>query len=100
MVIYPVVAAEYERMLRCLGEAKDVAMVAGTESLRKRAALLGEKMERLSNGEAALEVALQGKHEDILTAMQHLRTTVDELEKLVADPCWPLPKYREMLFIY
>ena len=29
-----------------------------------------------------------------------LRIVVDELETLVADDLWPLPKYRELLFQY
>ena len=32
--------------------------------------------------------------------MNDLRRTVDRLEQLVDDSRWPLPKYREMLFIY
>jgi len=36
---------------------------------------------------------------DVATAMVDLRTTCDELESIVADDYWPLPKYREMLFI-
>lgn len=32
-------------------------------------------------------------------AMLELRTAVDEMETLVSDEVWPLPKYREMLFI-
>ena len=32
--------------------------------------------------------------------MNDLRKTVDRLEQLVDDSRWPLPKYREMLFIY
>ena len=28
------------------------------------------------------------------------RVTVDALEKIVPDESWPLPKYREMLFVY
>jgi len=32
--------------------------------------------------------------------MADLRHTVDALEYLVDDARWPLPKYREMLFIY
>lgn len=31
--------------------------------------------------------------------MQELRTQVDELELIVSDQHWPLPKYRELLFI-
>ena len=32
--------------------------------------------------------------------MTEVRRTVDRLEHLVDDSKWPLPKYREMLFIY
>ena len=32
--------------------------------------------------------------------MDDLRKTVDRLEGLVDDSRWPLPKYREMLFVY
>ena len=31
--------------------------------------------------------------------MEHIRKHVDELEKVVSDEHWDLPKYREMLFI-
>ena len=40
------------------------------------------------------------KHEDIIKDMKALRAVVDELEHEVDDQGWPLPKYREMLFIY
>ena len=35
-----------------------------------------------------------------LAAMQALRTTVDSLERKVGNARWPLPKYRDMLFLY
>jgi glutamine synthetase len=31
--------------------------------------------------------------------MARIRETVDALESMVADDLWPLPKYREMLFV-
>jgi glutamine synthetase len=34
-----------------------------------------------------------------LAAMASVREAADELEKVVADDLWPLPKYEEMLFI-
>ena len=40
-----------------------------------------------------------GYCEDLIPILEGLRTEVDELEQLVADEYWPLPKYREMLFI-
>jgi glutamine synthetase type III len=32
-------------------------------------------------------------------AMLALRQAIDEMEEIVIDESWPLPKYREMLFI-
>jgi glutamine synthetase len=36
---------------------------------------------------------------DVFPALGALRTAADKLETLVADDLWPLPTYREMLFI-
>ena len=36
----------------------------------------------------------------VIPAQEALRVVVDELEGLVADDLWPLPKYRELLFQY
>ncbi len=38
--------------------------------------------------------------EKVLPAMDAVRGAADQLELLVGDELWPLPKYREMLFIY
>ena len=38
-------------------------------------------------------------HEHVLPAMTELRKLGDKLETMVADDLWPLPSYREMLFI-
>lgn len=38
-------------------------------------------------------------HENVLGAMDELRTVVDELETRVSHDLWPLPGYREMLSI-
>jgi glutamine synthetase len=37
--------------------------------------------------------------EAVFPALNNLRTAADRLETLVADDLWPLPTYREMLFI-
>jgi glutamine synthetase len=36
----------------------------------------------------------------VIPAQNELRTVADELETVVADDLWPLPKYRELLFQY
>ena len=35
----------------------------------------------------------------VIPAMNDVREIADQLEKLVADDLWPLPKYSEILFI-
>ena len=34
-----------------------------------------------------------------MPAMQAVRDVADQLEKIVPDDLWPLPKYAEILFI-
>ena len=36
---------------------------------------------------------------DVFPALNDLRKSADKLETIVADDLWPLPTYREMLFI-
>jgi glutamine synthetase len=38
--------------------------------------------------------------DDVVPAVAKLRDSVDALEVLVDDELWPLPKYREMLFVH
>ena len=38
--------------------------------------------------------------DEIMPAMDRVRERSDLLERLVDDDLWPLPKYREMLFIH
>jgi glutamine synthetase len=37
--------------------------------------------------------------DNIVPAMARVRTVVDQLEKIVPDDLWPMPRYRDMLFI-
>jgi len=62
---------------------------------------LGCGIDELGVKAAKLEKALKNNRpEDIVKAMNELRKIADGMENLVADDAWPLPKYREMLFIY
>ncbi len=97
-----------------LAEAAAQAKVAGIKAIPQvdaanaigdRIADLQKQRERLA---AVIERA-EGLHEDVekqadlLTregadVMAHVRRGSDALELIVSDDCWPLPKYREMLF--
>ncbi|MBP5233503.1 MAG: glutamine synthetase III [Planctomycetes bacterium] len=96
----PAVTAEFNRMLSALNNAKLAGVAEGTASLREAAAKLGRGLDAMARDAAALEAALAGPHEGIIAAMRALRATVDGLEGLVEDKRWPLPKDREMLFLY
>ena len=99
-MITPVVTAEYGKVAKSLAAAKEAGLTAGLAAMESSAAALGAGLDDLAQKCAELKTALGGLHEEILEAMANLRGTVDSLERLVADECWPLPKYREMLFVY
>jgi glutamine synthetase len=84
---------------------KNVPQVAAANELGSLIQSLRERRDALV---AAIEKA-EGLHDDLakqakfLTstgadAMLAVRETSDQIELGVSDECWPLPKYREILF--
>jgi glutamine synthetase len=59
------------------------------------------KLDKALGHHAEGDVLAHAKHarDAVLPAMTGVRTLGDKLETLVADDLWPLPTYREMLFI-
>ena len=65
-------------------------------------------MTDLGKGLVDLQTAINGLAEAVankdaaetLAKMGVLRSVADALEKIVSNDRWPLPKYREMLFLY
>ncbi len=100
-MIFPAVKAEYLETIDAFAKAEKVGVSSGTAALRESIVELGSGLDSLRSGILKLEESL-GLSSDaaVLTAMQALRTTVDSLEKRVADSRWPLPKYRDLLFLY
>ena len=99
-IILPALRNEYEQTVSALSRALDAKRTNGTAALQKLADKLGDALDSVVSDLDTLETALTSCHEDILAAMSRLRTSVDAAETLVNDRSWPLPKYREMLFIY
>ncbi len=99
-MIYPAVVQEYTKLSAAAASGKSVGLKTGVKALSSSAAELGAKLDELKTKIDALRKALGGLHEEILAAMADLRVVVDSIEKNVADESWPLPKYREMLFVY
>ena len=98
--------------VRYLGE-----LVAASAAGSRGIAAVSEKVSSLADALVdaihALEHAQHAAHQagsvqaearafcdDVIPAQNALRAVADELETLVSDELWPLPKYRELLFQY
>ncbi|MBQ6470370.1 MAG: glutamine synthetase III, partial [Victivallales bacterium] len=100
-MILPVVAAEYGKAIAARQALVRVGKgQPGSKGMTAYANRLGQGLDALVEKSEALAKALPGAPQGILSAMRELRTVVDGLEGVVSDSVWPLPKYREMLFVY
>jgi glutamine synthetase len=74
---------------------KDLAKTIG--AFQKAAAALDKAIAHESAGDALAHAKYS--HDKVLPAMLDLRKLGDQLELMVDDSLWPIPPYREMLFI-
>ena len=99
-LIEPAATAEFGAVCKAVETARAIGVEAGVASVREVAETLGRGLDALHAQCAALERALGGDPAGILAALADLRKTVDKLEEDVDDARWPIPKYRDMLFVY
>ncbi len=100
-MIRPVVADEYSKLATAISLARKDGFKVGLKGLGALGLKLGAGLDDLHVKCERLDKALSaGGTKGVLKEMADLRRTVDALEQLVDDARWPLPKYREMLFIY
>ncbi|MBI2763975.1 MAG: glutamine synthetase III [Chloroflexi bacterium] len=96
--------------VRYLGELAAASLSRGAAAVAERVATLTDG---LVDAIDALELAHHTAHatksvqaearaivDSVIPAQDALRAVADELETVVADELWPLPKYRELLFQY
>jgi glutamine synthetase len=96
--------------VKYLGELSAASKSKGAGKFADKIAVLADK---LVDGIEALEKAQHHAHEagdlhaeaksfkdKVIPAQEAVRDAADELETLVSDDLWPLPKYRELLFQY
>jgi glutamine synthetase len=77
------------------------------EELKTLSGLIGDLQKGIAKLDKALHHHAEGDayahaknaRDHVLTAMAEVRKPADKLESIVADDLWPLPTYREMLFI-
>ena len=99
-LIGPAAEQQYGRLAAALANAKAAGLKAGTAGIKAKATKIGDGLDRLAKTDDALSAALHGKPEAIIAALRDMRAVIDELELIIDDDLWPLPKYREMLFVY
>ncbi len=100
-MVRPVVADEFSRLATALGQAKSDGLKSGIRGLTALSLKLGAGLDDLHVKCDALEKAIAAESQKAqIDAMADLRKTVDRMEGLVDDARWPLPKYREILFVY
>ena len=98
-MIQPAAVAEYTSLSNAVAGNKGLP---GHKAALRSMERIGELMDTLSDQQDELEALLSEQEvtRQYVETMNRMRITVDSLERLVADSRWPLPKYREMLFIY
>jgi glutamine synthetase len=97
-------AVKYLGELSAAGQSQGVTQVA-----EKVAALADQLVDAIHSLEHAQHAAHEAGSvhaeakafkDQVIPAQNDLRAVADELETLVSDELWPLPKYRELLFQY
>ena len=75
------------------------------EEIAERTLIIEQKVEELINArklankiDCEYEKAV-AYHDTVEPKFDEIRYQIDKLELIVDDSCWPLPKYRELLFI-
>ena len=112
-------SAQVQGPFKTRKEAEDawrvVSEASGTAKgspFAKRVAVLAAGLETVQDGASRIQTLLDSlhpSHDELETCrtlgakmrplMQEVREAADRLESLVDDTHWPLPKYREMLFV-
>ncbi len=112
-MLLPAAMEHQKRLADSINALQAVVGEEGTSSQREILALVTKTIGDLKNSVDALlevnerwesdsdDVAAQamGYRNEVLPAMEQVRDAADFLERLVDDSLWPLPKYREMMFI-
>ena len=100
-MVRPVVADEFSRLASAIGQATKDRIKVGLKGLKALSLKLGAGLDDLHVKCERLEKALNGGDpRETAEQIEETRRTVDRLEMLVDDAKWPLPKYREMLFVH
>jgi len=108
-------AIEYQtKLARSIYETKRVASAIDLTEQEKLLSYVSDTINRLRAGITNLQelhhrseesgddpiAAARFCRDQLLPAMEEVRARADQLEQVVEDSLWPLPKYRELLFLH
>jgi len=100
-LIYPAVMEEISRLSGAMVNCGSLKLTVAAGNAKKMIDALAPKLAAMLEECDMLEGALVSDEPGpIIQAMDNMRKEADALELLVDDRLWPLPKYRELLFIY
>ena len=108
-MVYPAAVRYLKQLADATEEVKELGLDAsGSEKMLKT---VNDALNRLASALEDLRAVQEKEHhsdvlkhakymqENVIPAMNAVRDAVDFLERYVADDLWPLPVYREMLFV-
>lgn len=99
-IVQPAAGKQVAELAQALVNMKAAGLTAGVAAKKEAATVIGKLLDSVTKKCNDLEAALKtGNQAPVIKAMAALRTDIDQLELLIDDEIWPLPKYREMLFI-
>ncbi len=100
-MILPAVRAEYLEAAKAYNETDSSNVKVAIDMLHGQMTELGNGLVKMKEAIDYLQGALKNYDTaDTLARMSELRKIADSLETIVTSEKWPLPKYREMLFLY
>ena len=100
-MVLPAVRQEYREAITAYNETDASNVKCAIDVLHDEVVRLASGLTATADSVARLEDAVRNADpEAAIVEMSTLRKEVDALERQVADEKWPLPKYREMLFVY
>ncbi|MAG58250.1 MAG: glutamine synthetase type III [Planctomycetes bacterium] len=76
------------------------ALSTGINALIKASQRLQKAVDAAEDGEHDVVAHSEFVRDKVFAAMAETREACDALETMIGDETWPLPKYREMLFIH
>ena len=114
--IIPVVTRYQSMLIDNVHKVKDIFPADKADAISKENIIIIEKISKhesyiiekvdamiearkVANGIASEREKAIAYHDTVAPLMEDIRYHVDKLETIVDDEAWPLPKYRELLFI-